>query len=410
MPEVFYIVGVDGSGDFGVDSATLSSYVKSSCAVVGSDRQIDILRGRGHRDLPPVYGWNKGSSELIARLSETHGPVLVLASGDPGFFGVVRLLEQHFPPTERIIHPCISSVALAFARIGTSWEDALVVSTLGRPYRDFLRDLMNASSPRSETTKIAVLCSPETRPESVAQIFLDLKARFTRYFVCSKIGTEQESIVEADLSSLARGKFDALSIFAATTPGRSTRAVSATPGGAFPQTEYLHRDQMITKPASRELVLAKVLPYLTGPSKCLWDLGAGSGSVGISIAKQLPGLQVVLVDKDPLQVRLIELNSAGLPDILVKLGTSQELLDELPEPDAVFVGGGGLEVLRSVARQVRRPTFVAATHASIARAAEAADLLGNLMQVNLPIGKRLGDGSWHLEGENPVFLTWGMVP
>ncbi|MCL4553029.1 MAG: cobalamin biosynthesis bifunctional protein CbiET, partial [Candidatus Marsarchaeota archaeon] len=82
---------------------------------------------------------------------------------------------------------------------------------------------------------------------------------------------------------------------------------------------------------------------------------------------------------------------------------------QLPDPNAVFVGGGGLEVLNTLKKRLTAPTFVLASFAAIDRAVTAANLLGRLMQVMLPVGKLLPNGSWRFEAENPVFLTWGWL-
>ncbi|MDA8080042.1 MAG: methyltransferase, partial [Actinomycetota bacterium] len=140
-----------------------------------------------------------------------------------------------------------------------------------------------------------------------------------------------------------------------------------------------------------------------------WDLGAGSGSVGISAAQRVSSLRIFLVDQDPIQVRLAQLNSEKLSTAMVIAGRSEDVMWQLPDPNAVFVGGGGLEVLNTLKKRLTAPTFVLASFAAIDRAVTAANLLGRLMQVMLPVGKLLPNGSWRFEAENPVFLTWGWL-
>ena len=110
----------------------------------------------------------------------------------------------------------------------------------------------------------------------------------------------------------------------------------------LPDDSYEHHRNMITHPEIRAIVLSK-LRLAPG---VLWDLGAGSGSVGIEAAGVCPGLQVIAVEKDPERVRHIAANIAreGLTNVRVCQGKAGELLDELPRPTRIFIGGGGKEI------------------------------------------------------------------
>lgn len=411
MPKKLFVLGIDGSGRIGVERPALDEIINSCVTIVGSSRQIELLASRiADAPLPASLNWNLGVDKLIEALTDVKGNALVLASGDPGYFGIVRLLRATLPNTELVVHPVPSSVSLAFAKVGINWEDAVVISAHGRSYPSVLVELMKALEPHRQATKLAILCSPEHPPSFIAEILLDARAKFDRYLVFSDLGSSTEFVFEGTLRAISQTSFSPNSILVSvTTSPSSAPSVSNLIDYESSNSEFIHRKNMITKPEVREIIAAKLLPHLSVTSACLWDLGAGSGSVGITIARRLPSIQLIMVDDDPLAVRLLTLNSSSLSNASIIEGKSQEVMNDLPTPTAVFIGGGGIEVLAALKARLDRETFVAASYASINRATDAADILGNLMQINLPVGKRFRDGSWRLEGENPVFLSWGLL-
>jgi precorrin-6Y C5,15-methyltransferase (decarboxylating) len=143
----------------------------------------------------------------------------------------------------------------------------------------------------------------------------------------------------------------------------------------------------------------------------LWDVGAGSGSVAIEASLLSPGLRVYAIERDPADAGRIESNASRLGvSITVVHGAAPAALTGLPDPDRVFVGGGGLAVLDAVMARLRPGGQVVATFAAIDRAAAAADRLGQLVQIAAGRGARLPDGGWRLAAENPVFVVWGPNP
>src|SRR5262249_1614752 len=131
--------------------------------------------------------------------------VCILASGDPGFFGIVRALADRFGPDGLAVHPAPSSVALAFARLGVPWDDAVVVSAHGR-------DLDEAAAVVAPDRKAAVLVSPENPPEALAKVLLDRGAGDRHVAVCSNLAAADETVVTTDLPGLAAGTWDPLSV------------------------------------------------------------------------------------------------------------------------------------------------------------------------------------------------------
>ena len=135
----------------------------------------------------------------------------------------------------------------------------------------------------------------------------------------------------------------------------------------------------------------------------LWDVGAGSGSVALECADLAPSLDVYALERSPKELRA---NARGTAVRVVE-GDAPDALADLPDPDRVFVGGGGLDVLDAAARRLRPGGRVVASYAAIDRAAAAAEHLGHLVEVSVSRGARLPDGSFRLAAENPVFVAWG---
>lgn len=409
VPRKIFVLGIDGSGRVGVGVDELLELLADSEAVVGSSRQVSLLKRNVSQDLPPVLSWSAGIDQLKEDIAERSGNMLALASGDPGYFGIVRLLKSTFPLFKLEIYPVPSAVSLAFAKAETNWEDAVVISAHGRSYQRVLSELLRALQPERRIRKLAVLCSPEHTPEFIAQLLSDAGSTFERYLVCSNLGSEAESVVEAPLSVISASQFEPLSILLAIRSETSSEATVSTLRSPDEDGEFLHRRNMVTKPEVREVIFSKLAPYLSAERACLWDLGAGSGSVGITAIQRIPSLRLFLVERDPIQIRLIELNSSRYSGVTVVSGRSEDTIWDLPDPDAVFIGGGGIGVLNALGERLAKPTFVLGTFAAINRVSQAADLLGNMMEILLPVGRRLPDGSWRLEGENPVFISWGLL-
>ena len=305
--------------------------------------------------------------EALAEIEAAGGPAVVLASGDPGFFGIVRALRAR--GIRPAVLPAVSSVALAFARLGLDWDDALVLSAHGR-------------DPGPVTA--AVLAHPKaailTAPKPAAELAAALLAGGRRVYAAERLGTADERVAE-----LACGPGGGLTVALAdpnvlvaldpavardgmapdgTGPG-STGPGSTVPGGtvpgstggpgwvaghrgapagwALPEEAFEHRDAMITKAEVRALVLARLGP---GLGRTVWDIGAGSGSVAVECARF--GASVYAVEADQGQCERIRRNAAAhgvAGSVRVVAGTAPAALAGLPAPDALFAGGGSDDVL-----------------------------------------------------------------
>lgn len=367
-------------------------------------------------------------------------PVVVLASGDPGFFGIVRALAERFGAGRLDVRPGVSSVATAFARLGLTWDDAVVVSAHGRA----LRTAVNVCRARP---KVAVLTGPGAGPAELGSALVDGPgdgpgARVL--VVASALGDPDLERVErvTPAEAAARDWGDSVSVVLCLDEARALAPVRVTVAGAtagssgasgfsgsagsaqwaLDEREFSHRDSMITKFEVRALALARLGPRL---GDLVWDIGAGSGSVAVECARL--GAAVVAVEKTSDGAARVRANAAAHGvDVRVVEGSAPGDLpagSELPElsglddPDAVFIGGGGRElpaIVTACARRARRTVVVAMAALDRVPAVRAAltgaglDCDGVLLQSSR-LAPLPGDVT-RLAATNPVFLLWGTRP
>ncbi|MGH9188891.1 MAG: precorrin-6y C5,15-methyltransferase (decarboxylating) subunit CbiE [Acidimicrobiales bacterium] len=371
--------------------------VEAADLVVGGRRHLEAWSHLASRQVT-IEGDIGPALDAVA--SEP-GPVCVLASGDPGFFGITRALAERFGAASLTVHPTTSSVALAFARVGLSWDDALVASAHGRPLADAVRQV--AAAP-----KAAVLTSPENPPEAVGRALSELGVGYRSVAVASRLGLEGETVTTTDLAGLGAGTWDPLSVVVLLGGNSHESAGCAgekTLAWGLPEAGFAHRQGMITKAEVRAVVLGKLALPRVG---VVWDVGAGSGSVAVECALLAPALRVMAVDRDPEAVATVAANAtAHGVTVEVVAGDAPDALSWLPDPDRVFVGGGGLDVLDAVLARLRPGGRVVATYAALDRAAAAYRRLGNLAQVSVSRGCALPGGGVRLAAENPVLVAWG---
>lgn len=316
----------------------------------------------------------------------------VLLSGDPGFFGLGRLALARFGSANVTVHPAPSSVSLGWARAGLHWDDSIAVSAHGR-------DASGAVEQVLRRPKVAVLCSPGNPPEVLGRELLAAGCGRREVTVCSRLGEVGEAVWRGRIEDLAEEEFDPLSVTLFVAPGPVSEKGLAW---GIPDGTFAHRNGMITKSEVRAVALGKLcIP----PAGVLWDVGAGSGSVAAECAALAPGLRIFAVERDTTEE--LRTNLAGTAVAIVS-GPAPPVLAGLPDPDRVFVGGGGLPVLEAAVDRLRPGGTIVATYASPERATVAAGRLGNMVQISVnrsvPVGS---DGSTRLAAENPVFVCWG---
>lgn len=388
--------------------------------VVGARRHLEaaVLPSGARR---VVLGPLAPALEAIAehRADPKAGPVVVLASGDPGFFGITRALAERFGASSLRVLPGTSSVAAAFARVGIPWDDAVVVSAHGR-------DLRTAVNVCRAHPKVAVLTGPGAGPAELGRALHGLPRRL---LVASDLGTPHESVTETDPAGAALRDWPATSVVVcllvrSTGPGDTAEhpatiagARPGPPGWALPDEAFSHRDSMVTKAEVRALVLARIGPRL---GDLVWDIGAGSGSVAVECARL--GAAVIAVERSADGIARIRANAATHHvEVQAVHGQAPDVLDRLAgpaaDPDAVFVGGGGRDLEAIVTASIRRARrTVVVTLAALDRvpgvrralAATGWPVDGVLLQSSR-LAPLPGEVT-RLAATNPVFVLWAHAP
>jgi precorrin-6B C5,15-methyltransferase / cobalt-precorrin-6B C5,C15-methyltransferase len=392
------VVGLDGRPP----GAEVQQLLADAALVAGGKRHLEML-GVGKERAVVLEG---DLSEALARIAGTEGPVVVLASGDPGFFGIVRLLGGRFGRANLRVLPGLSSVALAFARAGLSWDDAVTVSAHGRDPR-WAVNVCRAHP------KVAVLTSPDFGPADIAEALDGLSRTFV---VAEKLGEPDERVYCGDADTTAGMEWkDPNAVLVLDeekvqgTKGWISSGLRSPGRWALTEGEFEHRNGMITKSATRAFVLSRLGP---GPGDLIWDIGAGSGSVAIECARL--GAAAIAIERDPESCARIRRNTES-HNVYVQVveGMAPEALHDLPEPDTVFVGGSGgafEEIVKLSAVRARRAVVLALV--TLERVVPAARLLEDCgLEVEttfLQTSGLRGVGDLHrLAAESAVFVVSG---
>jgi precorrin-6Y C5,15-methyltransferase (decarboxylating) len=395
------VIGYDGSA---LPSEALAA-IAAADLVVGGRRHLDAIETSART---VVMGPLQPAIEALGETRSNGGKAVVIASGDPGFFGIVRKLRtQRIPLT---VLPARSSVARAFARLGLPWDDALVVSAHGRPIEPALNILRRYG--RSQQP-VAVLTDDHSSP---ARIIEALGSQCPVLLVFERLGESDERITRIGPEDHDQAKgwdWQSPNLVVTAEPriqghppwlqGRRGYEDSEHDGWGLPDEAFQHRDGMITKREVRAVVLSRLAPRI---GTLVWDVGAGSGSVAVECARL--GAAAIAVEREPdrnsLRRNALDWN------VQVVEGSAPAALQGLPYPDAVFIGGGGPEVVTAVA--AIQPSRIVVAVATLERVGPTLAALGDyevdtvLLQASHL--QPLGDGH-RLVPANPVFVVSGVL-
>jgi precorrin-6Y C5,15-methyltransferase (decarboxylating) len=389
------VVGLGADGPAGLGPRARQA-IEQAELLVGGRRHLAFFADHPAEKLPIVGDLGP----LYDRLATTTDRrCTLLASGDPNFFGIGPLLVKRLGRERVEILPGVSSVALAFNRLGLAWQDATVLSVHGRP-------LEPALGPALRARKLALLTDACNTPSVVAEALLAGGLADCPAYVCERLGAADERIVATRLADLPGREFDDLNLLVLLPE-------QPPPESSFGRSEdeFLQLRGQITKAEVRAVALAKLrLP----PGGLLWDVGAGSGSLAIEAAALMPAGLVMAVERDPAQVEVLRENLGRHRAVGVRViaGAAPAALEGLPGPDRVFLGGGGAEVdglaaacLRALAGRGRLVANVATLEsvADLERAVAAAGWESELVQVSVARGRAIG-GRTRLAALNPVFI------
>ena len=317
-----------GIGEDGVEglSPAARRLIRTARLVVGGERHL-ALAGSSIRG--ETLAWPRPMTDALPRVLACRGEsVVVLASGDPFCFGVGSLLARAVPMSEILCLPAPSAFSLACARLGWALQDATLLSVCGRPVEALLPALQPGA-------RLLVLCADETSPSSILALLDAQGFGGSTVTLLEALGGPHERIARLagpPLDPVARLNMLAISLVA----GPGARPIPLCCG--LPD-RFFACDGQLTKSEIRAATLAALAPC---QGETLWDIGAGSGSIGIEWMLRHPANRAVALEPRPDRARRALGNalSLGVPELAVIEAEAPAGLAGLPVPDAVFVGGG----------------------------------------------------------------------
>ena len=327
------VVGIGADGWPGLGDAA-RQLVLSAPLVIGGHRQQSLLPdvpGQDRRRWPtPML------PSLGALLEEYRGEdILVLASGDPLVSGIGTTLIDRLGAENVTIVPAVSSVALARARMRWSAESCDVLTTVGR-------DPAGVLALATPGRRVVVLSSDQRTPGLVARLLVAAGWGSTRMTVLADLGAAEESSSEGTAATWPAADSPRLNVICLEmSADPAAAAIHSTVSSAVPglPDEAFEHDGQLTKRDLRASALARLAP---APGQLLWDVGAGAGSVAIEWARTDRRCRAIAIERQPDRAERITRNAGtlGVPGVRVHTGAAPDALSDLPDPDAVFVGGG----------------------------------------------------------------------
>lgn len=332
-PPWLTIVGIGESGLDGLSNEAQEAIAQAQW-MMGGDRHL-ALAASAIQASATVQPWSSPIAASIDQLLSHRGqPVCVLASGDPLCYGIATTLLRKIPRSEMTIIPTLSAFTLAVARLGWAFETVEKLSLCGR-------DPLHLRPALYPNAKILILCADRTTPHTVARVLQDWGYEEVQMTLLDRLGGPEEQqrryrvadwhdqIICSDLCMIALQCPMSVDLISALRYSR-------LPG--LPDQAYRH-DGQLTKQEIRIQTLAALAPY---PGALLWDVGAGCGSIGIEWMRTHPRCQAIAIESHPDRIAYIRQNAQtlGVPALQIAEGSAPEILQNLMDPDVIFIGGG----------------------------------------------------------------------
>lgn len=325
--KTIYVIGAGIEGQEGFSRRALE-LVEQAELMIGGARQLALFPEFSGETL--TIGTDL--SPVVDCLLKAEAPVVVLASGDPLFFGIGRYLLRNLPDADIEFVPNVSSVQYAFAKIREPWDDAVFVSAHGRGMKGAVDQVVAHD-------KIAILTDEVNTPRAIATELLERGRDGYSAYLCENLGTAEETITHTDLKGLLDIPAAALNVLILVKEYEAGDD-GAGPCLGIPDEDFATVKKLITKEEVRAVSLAKLR---LRQDMTLWDIGAGSGSVSIEADHLMPNGRVFAVERNSqclafFKENLQKFNSRNITLIEEE---APACLDDLPDPDRVFVGGSG---------------------------------------------------------------------
>lgn len=315
------LIGIGADGPAGLGPEARAALAQAEL-IAGGARHLAMLPEDGRERLC----WRSPLADSLGELLAWRGRrVAVLATGDPLWYGIGRLLLRHLHRTELRVLPQPAAFQLACARLGWPLETATTLSLHGRPLDRLRRHLVPG--------RLLVLTEGGAAPAAIGAVLAETGFGASTAWVLEELAGPNERIHCLPAAELAGRSFAELNLVALDLVGPGLPL-----GPGLPDEAFAH-DGQLTKAEIRAVTLAALAPL---PGELLWDVGAGSGSVAIEWLRAGPAMRAVAIERDPARASRIRHNAAklGVPELVLHEGEAPAALAGLAAPDAIFIGGG----------------------------------------------------------------------
>jgi precorrin-6Y C5,15-methyltransferase (decarboxylating) len=334
-----HLVGIGLDGVAGLSPA-VQHIIQQATVLVGGDRHLGYFPDHPAERIR-LGDLHSAIQQIRHRLGQIQAGqvqevIVILASGDPLFFGFGRLVLAELPNDQITIHPHLSSVQLAFSRIKTSWQDARIISAHGRSLEELTQAL------QAGARKIAVLTDQVNTPGAIARLIasLDLPTHY-QIWVAENLGGEDERVQFWSFDELQHTEIAPLNVVILLQTDTCPLDLNQQPILGIADGNFLSfsdRPGLMTKREVRVQILAEL--HLQA-EQVMWDVGAGTGSVAVEMARLCPRSTIYAIEKTAAGHTLIQQNLQRfqVSNVLPIQGTAPAALADLPNPHRIFIGG-----------------------------------------------------------------------
>jgi precorrin-6B C5,15-methyltransferase / cobalt-precorrin-6B C5,C15-methyltransferase len=338
-------LAIVGLGEDGVEGLTPSAraLIANAKLVIGGRRHLAFANGLAQGE---CIAWDNPIAESVGKIAARRGEaVTVLASGDPFCFGIGAMLSARIPPEETICLPAPSSLSLACARLGWALDDTTTLSLCGRS----IEILAPALQP---DRRLLVLSADASTPAAIAHYLAARGFGGSTLHVLEALGGPRERIRASSAGRFGFNDLEALNLVAIELVADADAKVIPLASG-LPDELFMH-DGQLSKREIRAVTLSSLAPRA---GELLWDVGCGSGSIGIEWLLRHPSNRAIGIERDASRAARAAANAAelGVPKFEIVTGEASAALPNLPAPDAIFIGGGGNADLVSACWSALKP-------------------------------------------------------
>ena len=385
-----------GIGDNGQESL-LPQYRQwiTDCEVlVGGERVLDFFPGFTGEKIV-IKG---GLSTLVEKLAKETRKTVILASGDPLFYGIGGYLAKKLTIE---VYPYMSSIQLAFSKMGESWQDAYVTSIHGRPIKGLAQKIDGKK-------KVALLTDADNNPNALARYLKHFGMTEYRAFVAENLQGVDEKFGWYSLDEMEEAQFSSLNVVILQQTSAPKRYALGIDDEEFSQRKP--DKGLITK---KEIRVLSLQAMQLQKDSTIWDVGTCTGSMAIEAGKLAPEGQVYAVEKNaPDLENCLQNQQKFRVDITAIHSKAPAGLEQFPDPDAIFIGGTGgemVELLQLCCERLKpngRIVLNAATIENLYKAVEAFKACGfavEILQAQLARSKPILDMTRFVP-LNPIFI------